>query len=261
MGLFQVNGLTASNNATNPTTKMDISVKVVTLLNPSTRQIESLVSPPNSIGCSINTVGVSGRDSSAVYTAGQTVWFYLIWSAEDGLNTINSPNDPIVGPIIPAGYTHYCPMFPVVVQSGIVLINPIYVSGNKLLYKNPTSIQSVTNPTPNVTYSQSYASYIPSCAQSYKAEIDVEGSYQSGTYGAQGGFIIQASPGVNYLNISLYVAATSYATNANTVVSDMPLDPSMTFKIIWNLNQGTFNPAAWPNLTVFFLGYEFPYGG
>ncbi len=132
------------------------------------------------------------------------------------------------------------------------------IRGSRVFYTNPDFIMTAERAEWNKTYLQSYAKYVPKEALTLQVMFDVEGSYGSGEYGAEGGCIIQAVPGQNFLNISMYTPKVQFATNANTLVCELPVNPdTMSFNAIFLKISGEFNKAEWPNLCVSFLGYTF----
>lgn len=135
---------------------------------------------------------------------------------------------------------------------------PYLIRGNRVFYTNPDYILTAEKALWNLVYVQSYARYVPKAALTLQVLFDVEGSYGSGEYGSEGGCIIQAVPGQNFLNISIYTPKTQFATASNALVCDLPVNPdTMSFNAIFLKISGEFNKAEWPNLTVSFLGYTF----
>jgi hypothetical protein len=132
---------------------------------------------------------------------------------------------------------------------------PTVVRGDTTFYINPDYILAIESAIPEKVYEIDASSYIPADAKTMQVMFDAEGSYWSGTFGAQGGFIVQAVEGNNFLNISVYTAPVQYSTVANTLTAIMPVMPSRKFYIIFLPISGQFNPIEWPNMTISFLSY------
>ncbi len=101
----------ADNDPIYPALRMNMGADYATLLDPTTGLTKTVfegLSQP----CFINGAGVHGRDQAAPFVARDVVHFYFIDGEGPGTASICSKRKPSAGgPILPEGYTHFCPAF------------------------------------------------------------------------------------------------------------------------------------------------------
>jgi hypothetical protein len=107
VGSPRIDGFTAVNTPSAPTTKLDLAAGFVQLRNPT----DGTVAVRTSTGTLTNDTGAAGsvangRDQAGAFSASTDVHFYFIWNGVT-LATLSSATAPPTGPTLPTGYTHW----------------------------------------------------------------------------------------------------------------------------------------------------------
>lgn len=215
------------------------------------------------IPCAIDFTGAGGANITP-YVAGDVVWFYFIWGDSVGLSTVNSLFPPIAGrPNLPAGYTHYCPAFPVVLSSTASLqyllpeggSSTLIVSDGRVSYKNAVvlfyTIAAVSAGSYSTPLDINFRTWMPSGSTRGHLELDPE---QAGNGGPANAGMILGYAGNSVVNLSVY-SANNFIPAAQNVVIDFPLPGGLGCQITWGQISGA---SVSPYTTVIIiLGYWF----
>ena len=132
-GAYRVQGLTGAPNSGTPLTQYDLNANVVTLWQPSTKQILVVV-PAGVITNNISTSGptANGRDQSSAFSASTWIYLYYIYNGAT-LATVSSAAAPATGPTLPSGYTHWA-YAGALFLNGSTQIVPLRMRGAKRYY-------------------------------------------------------------------------------------------------------------------------------
>lgn len=246
---------------------MRLSADFVTLYNPVTGSDVHTAMAPAGLGCAINgaSPGPGFRDAGA-YSAADVVWFYFIWGATPGLNTINSKTGPAelnsggtTGPILPTGFTSYAPAFPIPMIGSATCqptmqgqgVSNIQVRGNVVNYPNPPLVEGVGYPTMAFDLSK----WIPPQALLSHFMVDAE-LHASTSGGPVIGGMVCSTPSGNFLNQSLYPQANWWAASDVDVWTVLPANRQMTTTF---MHSGTDLPDN-AVCVIFVNGYSFSNG-
>ncbi len=274
--MYSIARLCADNKNSDPAHVMTLTADAVRLYSPLL-DTSINVYAPSAIDCSIAVAGVNGYDN-APFTPLQTVWFYYIGSVLLPLATIASVNPPSIGPILPTGYTHFCPAFPMLIaddssiQLKVLMWPPstnmartrTRIRGNRAYYPNAIyydfpdffPISTPSAPVPMRAFDVSWA--VPQGIATVNLEIDAE-LHQ--TPGGQliAGFILSWMQvgGVNQndINISLYQLNETYTfPNAQDLVADFPVGPGAGLWGLYSVDGGGSITST--DFCVFVRGYS-----
>ena len=149
---------------------MSYSADVVVLTNSNGAPVRRTSVGP--ITCSVSTAGpvANGRDQSGAFSNSSWVHFYFIWNGST-IATICSATAPPTGPTLPSGYTHWCYIGAIYLNSSGYL-KPVYQRGAKIgyLYDYGQSLVLTTSSTGNGNCNISSA--IPPNAISYDVHAE-----------------------------------------------------------------------------------------
>ncbi len=121
--LWSVKDLLGTTGAFLTNNTVTLTATSIVLYNPNTRgTIYYAPGDVTSSVCDITASGANGRDTGSAFVRGETIWFYFIAGPSVPLATVCSRTAPLgtngsatTGPILPTGYTVYCPAFPFVI--------------------------------------------------------------------------------------------------------------------------------------------------
>jgi hypothetical protein len=264
--MWRIENLVADNDPAYPTLAMRISADAVAFYNPSTKCMEGETiggSAIKDLQCAINGCGPDFKDQSTPYVAGNVPWFYLIFHPTLGISTLNSLIGPSqtnscgsTGPILPSGYTSYCPCFPLILVGSATLqplgpqsgITNIQVRGNEVQYPNRPLIVGSGYPVMNFDLS----AWVPTGAleTGFIADAEIH-SYAGG--GVIAGAVL-GTPAGNFENISLYPSGPSVWSAAD-VTTWVPLSQTaQKFACTFMCSGGVIDNAV---CCIFIIGYIF----
>lgn len=103
-GVYAARGLSITNNAATPTTKIDFDVDFLVLRN-SANEIVVRADPGAAITCDLSIFGINGRDQAGAFAASNWIHLYWLWNGTT-LGTRASLTAPPTGPAL-GGYTHW----------------------------------------------------------------------------------------------------------------------------------------------------------
>ena len=135
IGLAGSTGLQGIYNASTPDSKVDFSAVAVCLKNP----LNGYIAFVSNAGTITNDIGASGpvangRDQSSAFTASHWLHYYWIYNGS-AIATISSLTDPSGGgPTLPTGYTHWCYIGAIYLDSTTKLMHMI-IRGNKFFHE------------------------------------------------------------------------------------------------------------------------------
>jgi len=229
-------------------------------------------------GSAINTSGTqtgTQTGTSSVWGAGDTVWFYFIWGTGPGINTISSKTTPMgtnalagTGPILPSGYTHYCPSFPFVISIDgnltaqyLPQISPglrtnWIVRGNRFFYESSivdvhstaTGNPPAVNATPTLIDS---SPWLPFGISTANFLFDAE-CHNDGSGALIGGWVLSwKNSGSNDINLSLYIPIATFVA-AQETVADVPLNSDRKWWAVYLTSGGAISSV---DTTVIIRGY------
>lgn len=257
---YHVAGLLGDSSADHGPVAISLAADYVTLYNPSTHATQNVTSVLPTQDAIESGPCAGCRDSSTAFPAGATVWFYFIGGPSVPVSVISSMNGPMTGPALPTSYTSYAPAFPVILNNKGQISSPMRIRGNRAYYLDvPDRVGcSPYPPTPglctlNVQQSLSIKPFVPVGALEAIVEVDAELSAAT-SVPVIAGLVFQASPSVNFANLSVYVQAPN-SPGAQNETLFVPLLAG-DFNLRWTWLSITGNGINYQ--TVFFvLGYTF----
>lgn len=137
----RVHGGDSKNNGGAINTRMDLSAEAVTLVKLVDGATHTVIAP-GVITNDILVAGpiINGRDQAGPFSTGIFLHFYWIYNPTTGvLATISSQTPPPVGPVLPAGFTHWAYAFPVHTSGSL---EHVHVKGNIVYIDTPVNILS-----------------------------------------------------------------------------------------------------------------------
>lgn len=263
---YRAMGVRADNDLASTSTTMLMSVDCLVLHSPADSSSRLIMAPAAKLKCSIQALQAGGRDQSAPFAPGDNVWFYWIWGGAPGLNTICSAQTPVIGPNLPAGYTHYVPAFPVVISAKASLVWPVEapgraglgttrlrVRGNKAFFLNTPAWEQKSG---EYETRIDLSPLIPRAAETALLFYDAEISSPASGF-TWAGLVprVGLPEGGNYTNFSVYSQVAGQPA-AQNVSLEIPLDDSRITSAIWSRITG---PEPAYRFWVFVQGYSFSF--
>jgi hypothetical protein len=266
--MWRIENLRADNDAVYPSIAMRIRADAVDFYNPLSKAVEAEIVDPvllSNLQCAINANALGYRDQVAPYVAGDEPWFYLLYGSGITVGTINSKIGPsqinsggTTGPILPPGFTSYCPCFPLILFGGATLqptapnsgVTGIRVRGNDVEYPNrPLILGGGGYPVQNFDLSP----WIPNqWALWTKFLTDAE--IHSSAGGAVIAGLVLSVPDGNFENISLYPTGPSVWSAQNVSTEVALSQTSQKFTATFMHSSGVIDNAV---CDIFVKGYCF----
>lgn len=178
----RVQGLKGNVNAATPLTKFDLSADKVVLQGVGGRP-SMVVSNTAVLTCDLGLAGpaANGRDVAAPFAANSWINLFFIWNGAT-LATIASTASHTQGPVLPAGYTHWCYAATIRFGPSSSILACLY-RGKMALYDGQTRVLAGGNTT--VFAAVSCAAVVPPIALLARLTFQVDGDIgAAGNYGA-----------------------------------------------------------------------------
>lgn len=254
-GTTRVAGLVANNNPTTPNTQYIFSAAVVTMRDPATGAMYSVLSPASKTN-NVLTAGpvANGRDQAAAFTAGG-VWihFYYIFNpSTESIDTISSLS--ATGPAaLPAGYTAWAYIGAVRMDGANALLQT-WMRGSWVHY---TVFQSVlASGSATVATNVNTAVYCPPNALNIRVNI-----YNIAVNSAaNGAYSMSSSVGISSGGI-YFQGGLNGAAGASTLMSvggGIAIIPNVNQNYVYFLSNITGSGAQTSHAI---SGYQVPNGG
>ena len=248
--MYHAEAVRADNSPANPAQSMTLGAAYLVLWNPSLCKPQIKVAPVL-LTAEIDLTGAGGRDQTAAFAIGQTIWFYWIWGDDTSapLDTIVSANAPPVGPTLPAAYTSFCPAFPMIVaDDGSIELKPVVgsssrtvtrIRGRKAFYANAI-VKDYSNAIGLSATLIDLSTVVPAGASLVSIEVDAE--LHNGGAQLIAGFVTEWESGQNDLNVSLYEPVANFVT-AGDVVHDVPVNDDRKMWAMYRLSAGAITSS------------------
>src|SRR6266446_7246874 len=246
--MWRIANLRADNDATYPTLMMNLTADCVDLYNPATKQtisIDSGLSQSAAINGTSPSLGF--KDQAALFTVGQTIWWYYVGGPTVSIKAITSIRTPAMGgPDLSSftGYTSFAPAFPIILYEANNL-NPVAPLSGSVFYKvRGNAISFITFPmlTNNTSYPApiffDLSPWIPPDALNSRFYIDAE--IHSSASGAVIGGASANTPQGAFANISLYPSGPS-VWYAQDVFCDVALPPDRKLTLTFLTSAGVID--------------------
>lgn len=250
----------ADNSPAYPALQMDLRADYVTLVNPTNGELVT-VTDGLATHCFIHAFGPCGRDQAADFVGGDVIWFYFIWGGSEGVKSLCSKRKPTGGgPVLPSGFTHYAPAFPMPLV-GVPTFLPalpqggstgLRVRGNEAFWINSPHL--VVPDGGGVFVSTTDASAWLPRPGALLANIEINPEFQCATGLSKYGFIVGVDPWNNIKNYSMYANVQNEPCPQNDSFY-MPINDAGHIFTQWDKISGA-NATSFVAV-IFICGYTF----